>query len=262
MNTARAIEKSDAFRRICRLAGRAAAEFGMIREHDRIVAGVSGGEDSLILAHVLEHLRRRAPFRFEWLGAFVDMGFPGMDPAPLARYFAQRGWRFEVIALPGAELLETKNTARLPCSLCARLRRGRLYGLADRVGAGVIALGHHLDDLCASFLISLFRGNGLKTMGPNVPADSGRKRLIRPLCRVSKRLIREAAAAEGAALLPNCPFAGQVEEHGDRAWIEQLLDRLERRFPAVRQAMWQSMSRVEARHLLDPRLLEESDGGK
>ena len=50
------------------------------------------------------------------------------------------------------------------CSFCSRLKRGRLYSCARREGYNVLALGHHLDDLSESFLMSLFHNGFLRTM--------------------------------------------------------------------------------------------------
>ena len=42
------------------------------------------------------------------------------------------------------------------CSFCSRMKRGRMYTVARREGYNVLALGHHLDDLAESFLMSAF----------------------------------------------------------------------------------------------------------
>ena len=53
--------RTPAFRKLCRLAGRAIADFRMIPAGSRLLVGLSGGKDSLTLAHVLTALRRRSP---------------------------------------------------------------------------------------------------------------------------------------------------------------------------------------------------------
>jgi len=249
------VPHSDAFVRICRLAGRAVNRYRMILSGDRIVVGVSGGWDSLILIEILYHLQRRSPVPFELFPAVVDMGFRTLDASALAAFFRERKRPLEILPVAGPELLRKHNAEARPCSLCSRLRRGRLHAYADTVQANVIALGHQLDDLCASFLMSLFRGGGLKTMGPHVSADSGSKRLIRPLCLVSRRLIVEAARDLRLPRFGECDYHDQVRERGDREFMKRLLDDLDQRFPGVRHAMLRSLSDVRPAHLLDVRFL-------
>ena len=227
----------------------------MIRAGDRILVGLSGGEDSMVLMHVLEHLRRRSPVPFSLHGVFVDLGFADSGGEELARYCSGRGWNFEIVHLDGIGILREKQAEERPCALCSRLRRGQLHAVADRRDCGVIALGHQLDDLCVSFLLALFRGQGLKTMGPNVPADAGSKRLIRPLCTTDKALVRAAAARFDFPPVRKCPYADKLEKDGDRAYLERLLGQLEPRFRHLRRTMLRSLRDLRPEHLLDKRFL-------
>lgn len=244
------------FKRVCRLASQAIGDYRMIREGDRILVGVSGGADSMVLMHVLHELQRRAPVRFEIFGATVDMRFATMDIPALRAYCEGQGWHHEVVEMDGEEVLREKGMGGKPCSLCSRLRRGLLHGLADRLGCNRIALGQHRDDLCVSLLMSLFRGGGVKTMGAHVPADGGSKRLIRPLCYAPKAVINQAAADFGVPKVKSCPYLEELERDGDRAFCERLLARLEGRFANLRQCMLASMKHVEPAHLLDPAFLD------
>lgn len=232
----------------------------MIVDGDRLLVGLSGGEDSLILMHVLHYLQRRAPVRFEILAATVDMGFAGFDGEALSAYCATQGWQHEFAHLDGVRLLAEKSTAKRPCALCSRLRRGKLHGIADQRGCNKIVLGQQLDDLAVSLLMSVFRGNGVKTMGPHVAADAGSKRLIRPLCYVPKSLIHEAGLAFGFPPIKSCPYGPLLEESGDRALLYRLLADLDERFPNLRQSILASLKRVEPEHLLDPRFISALQG--
>jgi tRNA 2-thiocytidine biosynthesis protein TtcA len=243
------------FGRLCVHVGHAVRDYRMIADGDRILVGLSGGEDSLVLMHVLHYLQRRAPVRFEIFSATVDMGFPGYDAPALVAYCARQGWQHEVIRFDGVSVLAEKNTAKRPCALCSRLRRGKLHGAADRLGCNKIALGQQLDDLVASTLMSLFRGHGLKTMGPHVPADAGSKRLIRPLCYVPKTLVHEAALEFAFPTVKSCPYLHLLDESGDRAFILRLLEDLDGHFPNLRQNILASLKCVETEHLLDTRFL-------
>ncbi|MBR6058206.1 MAG: hypothetical protein IKP58_08580 [Victivallales bacterium] len=253
------LAKSKVFQKICRDAAVAAGRFDMLTKGDRVLVGISGGEDSLTLMHVLTELQRRSPFHFDIIGATVDLQFGTFKMDILRDYAAQYNWQLETVSLDGYSLMKEKGAEDRPCALCSRLRRGKLHGLADQLNCNKIALGQQLDDLCVSLLLAMFRGGGLKTMGANVPADAATKRLIRPLCLVTKTRIHEAALIADYPKIKSCPYEEQLQRDGDRFYLEQLLNTLDARFKDVRSAMLHAMGDVRLAHLLDTRYWHADD---
>ena len=250
---------TDHYAHLCRLTGKAIADFKMISEGDRLLVGISGGVDSMILMHVLDRLQKRAPIQFELFAVTIEEGFSGIDHSALKTYAAEQRWNLEIIHAPIAQLVKEKGSESKPCGLCSRLRRGFIHGHADKLNCNKLVLGHHRDDLCVSLLMGLFRGTGLKTMGPHVPADGGSKRIIRPLCYAPKDLIETCAQAFELPDAGQCDYSEQLNTSGDRAYLERLLPELEKQFSGLGKNMLHSMADVRPDYLLDPRLFNLSD---
>ena len=135
------------FRKVKKLTGKAIGVFNLIEDGDRIAVAVSGGKDSYALLHILEQLRRRAPIQYELIAVNVDAGFPGYRKGILQEYLQECGFQVHMEATNCAQIIEEKrHPGSSYCAFCARLRRGVLYNVADRLGCNKIALGHHLDD--------------------------------------------------------------------------------------------------------------------
>jgi tRNA 2-thiocytidine biosynthesis protein TtcA len=249
-------EKTKLFKKICRLAGQAVQKYRMIADGDRILVGLSGGKDSFMLMHVLEALRRKAPVDFTLEAVTFDPGFEGFNADLIAEYCQHNGWAHHIVKLSVKDLLEEKAAEQRPCMLCSRLRRGNLYTKAEELNCRKIALGHNLDDIAVSLLIGLFRGQGLTTMGPNVPTDERDLRVIRPLAFVPEAMVVDAACEFEFPVAGECVYKAYLDEKGDRAYFMNLLDQLEQRIPNVRQQMLSSMSDVRPSYLLDPRFID------
>lgn len=191
---------------LLRPAGRAIADFRMIQEGDRLLLGLSGGKDSLSLLHILLHLKRHAPVRFEVGVVTVDPMTEGFDPAPLKDYVADLGlpYFFERQPILERALVHMGNDSF--CAWCSRMRRGVMYEVARRERYNVLVLAQHLDDLAESLLMSMFHGGRLRTMKAHYRNDAGDLRIVRPLVYVRER---QLAAFAHAARLPviqeNCP---------------------------------------------------------
>src|SRR5690606_40050878 len=125
-----------------------------------------------------------------------------------------RGWEVRIEHTNIGDVMDDVLGANdTPCPLCARLRRGVLYRLADEVGATKIALGHHADDFIETLLLNLFFGGTLKAMPAKLVSDDGRHVVIRPLVYVFEEDARAYAKAADLPIIGCCcPACGRSEE--------------------------------------------------
>src|SRR3954469_22490185 len=173
--------------RIAKRVTKAITDYGLIEDGDRVMVGLSGGKDSWALLQILDVLRKRAPITFTLIGVTVDSGYDGFRHDLISKTCEQRGWECRIIHTEIGEVMDDLLDAQAtPCSLCARMRRGVLYRLADEVGATKIALGHHLDDFVETLLLNLFFAGALKAMPAKLVSDNGRHIVIRPLVTVTE----------------------------------------------------------------------------
>jgi tRNA 2-thiocytidine biosynthesis protein TtcA len=225
---------------LLRQVGRAIADYGMIRDGDRILLGVSGGKDSLSLLLVLRHLRTYAPVRFDLGIVTVDPQVPGFDPAPLRDYYDTLGlpWHYE--RKPILEQARENMDGDSFCAYCARMKRGIMYRACRREGYGVLALAQHLDDLAESLLMSLFHGGQLRTMKAHYVNDAGDIRIIRPLAYCRERQTADFASRAGLPVVadscPACFSAPTRREH-----MKELLAREEADYPHLFANMLHAM---------------------
>lgn len=189
-------------------AGRAIGDFDMIRNGDRVLLGLSGGKDSLSLLHVLLHLQKKAPVKFELAACTVDPQSDQFDPLLLKPYLASLGVKYFFESQPivaEAQKTLTKDTDSF-CAYCSRMRRGILYRVARERGYNVLALAQHLDDLAETLMLSMFFGGKLRTMQAHYLNDAGDLRVIRPFVYVRERQTRAfAEAAQLPVIFENCP---------------------------------------------------------
>ncbi len=209
-------------RPLVRAAGRAIADYDMIRPGDRLLLGVSGGKDSLSLLHTLLYLRHKAPIPFELGAVTVDPQIAGYDPQPLQDYIPALGIPYYLKSQAIVERALKTMRGDSFCAYCSRMRRGILYATAREHGYNVVVLAQHLDDLAETFLMSAFHGGSLRTMKAHYRNDAGDLRLIRPFVYVRERqLVDFARTADLPVIADNCPACFRIPSQ--RRHLKELL---------------------------------------
>jgi len=237
-------------KRLRRQVGQAIADYAMIDADDRVMVCLSGGKDSYGLLDVLMSLQKRSPLPFSIVAVNLDQKQPGFPADVLPRYLEGRGVPFRIVEQDTYSVVKRViPEGATMCSLCSRLRRGVLYRVASEVGATKIALGHHRDDILATFFLNLFHGGKLKTMPPKLVSDDGRHVVIRPLAYVRERDLARYAEACAFPLIP-CTLCGS-QENLQRRQVSALMREWEKRFPGRVESIFNAMGNVVPTHLLD-----------
>ena len=179
-------------KKISSVVGRTNAQYELIKEGDRVLVGFSGGKDSTTLIHALNHLKRVAPFNFEFKAVTVTYGM-GERVEFLSKHCAEHGIEHEIIDTEIFELAGEKIRKNSSfCSFFSRMRRGYLYSTALEQGYNKLALGHHLDDAVESFFMNFLYNGALRAMPPKYIAEN-KLEVIRPLIFCRERQLRAFA---------------------------------------------------------------------
>jgi tRNA 2-thiocytidine biosynthesis protein TtcA len=187
--------------------GAAVGRYRLVRDGDAILAGVSGGKDSLVLALLLELRRRRVKDRYR-LGAAMahwdEFPFPDAYLQTLDGFFRTIEVPFSVVR---GSMYGERGSEGFSCYRCSRQRRRLVFGEALRRGYPVVAFGHHLDDFAQTALSNLAERGVLETMRPRRSWLDGSVEVVRPLMLLRESSIRTAATRLGLPVRETaCPF--------------------------------------------------------
>ncbi len=237
---------------------KAIRDYQLIQENDKIAVCISGGKDSMLLAKLMQELRRHGKYHFEL--EFIVMN-PGYDEDNLNSIKKNA----ELLNIP-LHIFESdifavseKLNQEHPCYMCARMRRGFLYQKAKDLGCNKIALGHHFDDVIETVLLSVFYGGEFKSMPPKLKSTNffGME-LIRPLYLVrEENIIKWSLFHSFHFLNCACKFTRdneRVENNSKRKEIKQLIHKLKDVNPNVEYNIFKATENVNIETLLGYKL--------
>jgi tRNA 2-thiocytidine biosynthesis protein TtcA len=242
-------------RQLRRLVGKAIADYAMIKHGDKVMVCLSGGKDSYTLLDMLLQLQKKAPVDFELVAVHLDQKQPGYDATILPGYLRGLGVPFQIIEQDTYSVVSRViPEGRTMCSLCSRLRRGALYAHAAAHGFTKIALGHHRDDMVATFFLNLFFHAKLSAMPPKLLSDDGRHVVIRPLAYVAEADIAEHARAMAYPIIP-CNLCGS-QDNLQRKQVQAMMAEWETTTPGRIDQIARALGRVEPSQLADQALFD------
>lgn len=220
---------------------RAVDDYGMIAEGDKIAVGVSGGKDSMLLLAALAHLRRYYPKPFELQAITIELGFDGMDFAPVAELCRELDVPYTCLKTDIKEVVFDVRQEDNPCSLCAKMRRGALNDTLKSLGLNKLALGHHFDDAVETFMMSLLFEGRLSCFRPVTFLDRSGVTQIRPLIYAGEGRITNVVDALGLPIVENpCP----QDKASKRYEIKKLLGVMCEDYPDMKSKIFGAMQRL------------------
>jgi tRNA 2-thiocytidine biosynthesis protein TtcA len=235
------------YKSLNRDVGKAIHQYDMISNGDRILVGISGGKDSLTLMQVLQERISRIPISYELFGIYIDPGFEGGYADILYSWAKSSGFNLQVEFTQNGTLAHSMDNSENPCFLCSRLRRKKIFEIAQQLCCNKIALGHHKDDIIETFFINMCYSGIMSAMRPALPLFNGRLTIIRPLSFVDEeRIVKFSRSQHFPELTNPCPSA----KSSKRKEIKTLLNQLYKNNPNIKGNIFRSFSHVNTEYLL------------
>ncbi len=227
------------FREIYKRSAHFIKNHGMLTSSDGVMAGLSGGKDSLTLLQVLATFLRQSKYKYPLAAGYIDLGM-GADIRPLEEFCHALSIPLFVENTDIAAVVFDIRKEKNPCSLCAKMRRGALNDLAKKNGFSKVALGHHQDDYVETFLLSTFFEGRVDSFKPVTYLDRKDITVIRPLLSVPETLICKHAQNAGLPIVKNfCPADG----HTRRDDIKRILREIEVISPMGKELAFRALER-------------------
>ena len=136
--------KEKCFIKICKKVGKAIREYSLIEDGDRILVGLSGGKDSMILLEALADRKKHFPIDFEIFAIHIAASSIGyrMDTDYLADFCDRLNVPLYHEEIHVDLSVDSKKT---PCFICSWNRRKRIFEKSKELNCNKVAFGHHKD---------------------------------------------------------------------------------------------------------------------
>ncbi len=229
---------------------KAIKEYELIQDGDKIAVAISGGKDSLLMAKLFQELQKHGNRNFE-------LEFIAMDPgyhSEIRELLIDNCKYLEIpVQIYEANIFEVadKIAKDYPCYMCARMRRGALYGKAKELGCNKLALGHHFNDVIETTMLNLLCAGNFKTMLPKLKAENFENmELIRPLYLIEETYIERFIQNSGIWPL-NCACMVAAKKIGNkRHEIKALIEELKGSFNNVDMSIFRAAENVNMDQIL------------
>ncbi len=229
---------------------KAIKEYELIQDGDRIAVAISGGKDSLLMAKLFQELHRNGKANFEL--EFIAMD-PGYHPDIKELLIENCQYLNIPVKIFESGIFEVADriAGDYPCYMCARMRRGALYGKAQELGCNKLALGHHFNDVIETTMLNLLCAGNFKTMMPKLKAQNFEGlELIRPMYLIEEEYIKRFINYAGIWPL-NCACMVAAKKIGNKRYeIKDLIEKLKENFVNVDISIFRAAENVNMNCIL------------
>ena len=224
-----------AIRKVLASIRNADLRFSLINQGDKIVVGVSGGKDSLVLLYALNLYRKFAQCDFEIIPVMLDLGFASFNPSAIQEYVKTLGMELVVADARTVYPILAKHTkegGHLPCSICSRMKKAAINKVAKGLGAKKVAFAHHAEDAIETLFMNELYGGRIATFVPKMHLQKADIDFIRPLILCRESEIEKTAREEKFPVMKSpCPSDGFTT----REDVKNLLAGIYKKYPDAKE---------------------------
>ena len=225
---------------------KAIEKYSLIQDGDKIAVGVSGGKDSLVMLKALTDFKKFNLFKFEIVAVNIDIYNGKEDYSGLQNFCNELDVELHIEPTDIQNIVFNLRKEKNPCSLCAKMRRGALNSVCQKLGCNKLALAHHLQDVTTTFFLSLFYEGRLSTMLPKSYMSNSKITLIRPLYLTEESKIINASK-NMPILKSKCP----ADKDSKRQEIKEFITKIHKDIPDSKKRIETAILTPENYNLLD-----------
>ena len=225
---------------------KAIEKYSLIENGDKIAVGVSGGKDSLVMLKALNDFKKFGLYDFEIVAVNIDIYNGKEDYSGLQKFCNDLGVELHIEPTDIQNIVFNIRQEKNPCSLCAKMRRGALNSVCNKLGCNKLALAHHLQDVTTTFFLSLFYEGRLSTMLPKSYMSNSNITLVRPLYLTEESKIINASK-NMPILKSKCP----ADKDSKRQDIKAMISRIHKQIPDSKKRIEHAILSDESYNLLD-----------
>lgn len=231
--------------------------YNLINHGDKIVIGLSGGKDSVVLTYCLSLYQKFSHTNFTIQPVMLDLGFPGFDPSPMIQFCRSLG--LDLIVSDNTEVykilsIQQKDAKHLPCSICSRMKKAAINKIANEIGFNKVAFAHHADDAIETLFMNEIYGSRIATFSPKMHLERADITFIRPLSLVRESDIKKLVKEENLPVSDShCP----ADKTTTREDIKSFLNDLYKHFPSSKENFLTMLANYEALDIWDKEIYHQ-----
>ena len=225
---------------------KAVEKYNLIENGDKIAVGVSGGKDSLVMLKALKDFQKFGLYDYEIVAVNIDIYNSKEDYSGLIEFCDNLGVKLHIEQTDIQNIVFNLRKEKNPCSLCAKMRRGALNSVCNKLGCNKLALAHHMQDVTTTFFLSLFYEGRLSTMLPKSYMSNSDITLIRPLYLTEESKIVNASK-NMPILKSKCP----ADQDSKRKEMKEFIAEIYKTIPDCKKRVEHAILSPESYNLLD-----------